>query len=155
MYLNHLRYDKANNSVTYHVESSEDWELRGYLYVDKEYREKYYKSLLPLYAKYADGGKLTSESVKFFSPIVIWTRFSTSLYLHDVLYFDFKDYLKALPLSLDFGENEINTSGIIANQEAQHRYLTWRAEKDPSYNLLKRLVGEAEAKTMVRNFLFQ
>ncbi|KAK4783306.1 hypothetical protein SAY86_007680 [Trapa natans] len=98
--------------------------------------------------KAGKGDKLTSESVKFFSPIVIWTRFSTSLYLHDVLYSDFKDYLKALPLSLDFGENEINTSGIIANQEAQHRYLTWRAEKDPSYNLLKRLVGEAEAKTI-------
>ncbi|KAK4768858.1 hypothetical protein SAY86_027008 [Trapa natans] len=41
------------------------------------------------------GGKLTSESVKFFSPMVIWTRFSTSPYLHDVLYSAFKDHLKA------------------------------------------------------------
>ncbi|KAK4789769.1 hypothetical protein SAY86_017073 [Trapa natans] len=124
-----------------------------------EYREKYYKSLLPVYAKYADllpwGGKLTSESVKFFSPIVIWTRFSTSPYLHDVLYSAFKDYLKAWLLLSDFGEKETNPSGIIANQEAQHRYLAWREEKDPGYNLLKRLVGEAEAKTVVRNFLFQ
>ncbi|KAK4768990.1 hypothetical protein SAY86_027140 [Trapa natans] len=124
-----------------------------------EYKEKYYRSLLPLYAKYANllpwGGKLTSESVKFFSPIVIWTRFSTSQYLHDVLYSAFKDYLKAWLLLLDLGEKETNPSRIIANQEAQHRYLTWRAEKDPGYNLLKRLVGEAEAKTVVRNFLFE
>lgn len=40
------------------------------------------------------GGKLTSESLKFFSPIVIWTRFSSTPYLHNVLYSAFKDYLK-------------------------------------------------------------
>jgi phytochromobilin:ferredoxin oxidoreductase len=40
------------------------------------------------------GGKLTSESLKFFSPIVIWTRFTPSELKNDVLYSAFTDYYK-------------------------------------------------------------
>lgn len=40
------------------------------------------------------GGKLTSESLRFFSPIVIWTKFTSSQYKHGVLYSAFMDYYK-------------------------------------------------------------
>lgn len=40
------------------------------------------------------GGKLTSESLSFFSPVVLWTRFPSSEYMHEVLYSAFVDYLK-------------------------------------------------------------
>lgn len=40
------------------------------------------------------GGKLTSESLKFFSPIVIWTRFSSSYENYDILFSAFTDYYK-------------------------------------------------------------
>lgn len=40
------------------------------------------------------GGKLTSESIKFFSPIVIWTKFSSSKSKHEVLYSAFMEYYK-------------------------------------------------------------
>lgn len=40
------------------------------------------------------GGKLTSESLKFFSPIVIWTRFTSTPNNYDVLYSAFMDYYK-------------------------------------------------------------
>lgn len=40
------------------------------------------------------GDKLTSESLRFFSPIVIWTKFSTDHHKHQVLYSAFKDYFE-------------------------------------------------------------
>ncbi|KAG7023835.1 Phytochromobilin:ferredoxin oxidoreductase, chloroplastic [Cucurbita argyrosperma subsp. argyrosperma] len=65
----------------------------------RDYREKYYKSLMHLGTKYAEllpwGGKLTSESLKFFSPIVIWTKSSSTESTYDVLFSAFVDYYKA------------------------------------------------------------
>ncbi|XP_048139746.1 phytochromobilin:ferredoxin oxidoreductase, chloroplastic isoform X1 [Rhodamnia argentea] len=124
----------------------------------KGYKDKYYEGLMSLGLKYAEllpwGGKLTGESLRFFSPIVIWTRFESSQHMHDVLYSAFVDYLKAWLLLMDRGIRETDASHIIANCEAQHRYLTWRAEKDPGYQVLKRLIGETHAKNVVRSFLF-
>lgn len=40
------------------------------------------------------GGKLTGESLKFFSPIVIWTRFTPSENKYNALYSAFVDYYK-------------------------------------------------------------
>ncbi|XLR53415.1 hypothetical protein S83_004087, partial [Arachis hypogaea] len=68
--------------------------------------------------QFSMGGKLTSESIKFFSPIVIWTKFNSSPENYEILYSAFKDYYKEW-LEL-----------ISQNLEAQHRYLVWRAEKD-------------------------
>ncbi|KAK3408488.1 hypothetical protein EUGRSUZ_J00724 [Eucalyptus grandis] len=116
----------------------------------KEYKDKYYEGLMSLGLNYAEllpwGGKLTGESLRFFSPIVIWTRFKSSQHMHDVLYSAFMDYLKAWLGLMDLGIRETDASRIIANREAQHRYLTWRAEKDPGYEVLKRLFGETRAK---------
>nr|XP_043628325.1 phytochromobilin:ferredoxin oxidoreductase, chloroplastic [Erigeron canadensis] len=125
---------------------------------ETHYKEKYYKSLIPLGLKYAEllpwGGKLTSESLKFFSPIVIWTKFSSSHEKHDILFSAFKDYYKAWLSLMDQATEETNASQITLNLEAQHRYLTWRAQKDPGYHLLKRLIGESLAKDVVKEFLF-
>ncbi|KAH0987656.1 hypothetical protein GBA52_014833 [Prunus armeniaca] len=124
----------------------------------RDYKEKYYKGLIPLGLKYAEllpwGGKLTSESLKFFSPIVIWTRFTSSSYKYDVLYSAFMDYYKAWLELMDQAVVETNASKIMCNREAQHRYLTWRAEKDPGHGLLKKLIGETQAKDLLVNFLF-
>ncbi|XP_012088631.1 phytochromobilin:ferredoxin oxidoreductase, chloroplastic isoform X4 [Jatropha curcas] len=123
-----------------------------------DYKEKYYKSLLPLGLKYAElfpwGGKLTSESLQFFSPIVIWTKFTSTQYRHDTLYSAFVDYYKAWLKLIEHAPEDKDASQIICNQEAQHKYLTWRAEKDPGHGILKRLIGESLAKDVVRNFLF-
>ncbi|KAJ0083571.1 hypothetical protein Patl1_29431 [Pistacia atlantica] len=98
----------------------------------REYKEKYYKGLMPLglkYAKVSDmldfmqllpwGGKLTSESIKFFSPIVIWSKFTSSQDKHDALYSAFMEYYK-----------------------------------DPGHGVLKKLIGDTLAKDLLRNFLF-
>nr|CAD1828344.1 unnamed protein product [Ananas comosus var. bracteatus] len=127
--------------------------------VQRDYKEKYFKKLMPLGQKYAElfpwGGKITSESMKFFSPIVIWTTFSTSRDKHDDLYSAFVDYYKAWLELMDEAVEEKDVPQILHNCEAQHKYLTWRAEKDPGYPLLKKLVGESLAKDLVRNFLFE
>jgi hypothetical protein len=100
----------------------------------RDYKEKYFKRLIPLGLKYCKvtsmplvehytqwyllfvslsslklmvwwlntdfmqlfpwGGKLTSESLKFFSPIVIWTKFPPSQDSYDALYSAFTEYYK-------------------------------------------------------------
>ncbi|XP_044478874.1 phytochromobilin:ferredoxin oxidoreductase, chloroplastic [Mangifera indica] len=124
----------------------------------REYKEKYYKPLMPLGLKYAKllpwGGKLTSESIKFFSPIVIWSKFTSSQDKHDALYSAFMEYYKAWLELMDQAVEGIEVSQIMCNCEAQHRYLTWRAEKDPGHGVLKKLIGDTLAKDLLRNFLF-
>eukprot|EP00262_Sarcandra_glabra_P008263 TRINITY_DN21590_c1_g2_i2.p1 TRINITY_DN21590_c1_g2~~TRINITY_DN21590_c1_g2_i2.p1 ORF type:complete len:313 (-),score=53.98 TRINITY_DN21590_c1_g2_i2:65-1003(-) len=126
--------------------------------IEMDYKEKYYKSLLPLGQKYAEllpwGGKITSESLRFFSPIVIWTRFTSSQNKHDVLYSAFMDYFKAWLEMMDLAVAESDESMVLRNHNAQHKYLTWRAEKDPGHQILKKLVGESLAKELVESFLF-
>lgn len=123
-----------------------------------DYKEKYYKSLMPLALEYTEllpwGGKLTSESLRFFSPMVIWTKFSSSQDKYDVLYSAFMDYYKAWLDMMDHATEETNISQILMNSEAQHKYLTWRTEKDPGFRVLKKLIGDARAKDLVKNFLF-
>ncbi|KAK2973201.1 hypothetical protein RJ640_009831, partial [Escallonia rubra] len=126
--------------------------------IHRDYMEKYYKSLIPLGLKYAEllpwGGKLTSESLKFFSPIVIWTKFASSQKKDNVLYSALVDYYKAWLELMDEAMEEKDASQISCNREGQHKYLTWRAEKDPGHRVLSRLVGETRAKDVVRKFLF-
>ncbi|GAV91713.1 Fe_bilin_red domain-containing protein [Cephalotus follicularis] len=99
----------------------------------RDYKDKYYKSLIPLGLKYAEflpwGGKLTSESIKFFSPVVIWTKFASSQDKQGVLYSAFVDYYKAWLELMDKAVESTDATQILWNREAQHRYLTWRAEK--------------------------
>ncbi|RYR45235.1 hypothetical protein Ahy_A07g031084 [Arachis hypogaea] len=124
----------------------------------RHYKEKYFKSLIPLGLKYAElfpwGGKLTSESIKFFSPIVIWTKFNSSPEKYEILYSAFKDYYKVWLELVSKSDKETDESQISRNLEAQHRYLVWRAEKDPGQSVLKKLIGETLAKDLLRGFLF-
>lgn len=63
---------------------------------NEQYKRKYYPRLMPLAHKYVEllpwGDKITSESLKFFSPIVIWTKFASSKHKQDILYAAFMDY---------------------------------------------------------------
>uniref|UniRef100_A0A453GMP0 Phytochromobilin:ferredoxin oxidoreductase, chloroplastic n=3 Tax=Aegilops tauschii subsp. strangulata TaxID=200361 RepID=A0A453GMP0_AEGTS len=126
---------------------------------DRDYKDKYYRNLMPLIQKYSEllpwGGKITSESLRFFSPIVIWTIFEPTERNHHVLYSALMDYYKAWLQLTDQAAEENNKTKVVRNREAQHRYLTWRAEKDPGFPLLKKLIGESYAKDLVTEFLFE
>ncbi|KAG5398976.1 hypothetical protein IGI04_020790 [Brassica rapa subsp. trilocularis] len=123
-----------------------------------DYQDKYYKNIMSIYHKYDEifpwGGKLTGESIKFFSPLVMWTRFSSSQEKHQALFSAFLEYYQAwLEMTIQVKE-EMEPSQVRANLEAQHKYLTWRAQKDPGHGLLRKLLGEAKAKALLRDFLF-
>ena len=101
------------------------------------------------------GGKITSESLRFFSPVVVWTIFEPTEANHQVLYSAFMDYYKVCTFCLSHSFSMLSTSSecsrapgmqvwlelvdeavretskekIDLNREAQHKYLTWRAEK--------------------------
>ncbi|XP_011622958.2 phytochromobilin:ferredoxin oxidoreductase, chloroplastic isoform X2 [Amborella trichopoda] len=124
----------------------------------EDYKAKYYKNLMPLGQKYAEllpwGSKITGESLGFFSPIVIWSKFCSDQHLHDILFAAFKEYFKAWLQLMDQAKVETNASQLHRNCEAQHKYLIWRAEKDPGHQLLKKLLGESLAQDLVWNFLF-
>ncbi|KAG6412541.1 hypothetical protein SASPL_125221 [Salvia splendens] len=123
-----------------------------------DYKKKYYTHLIPLGLKYGEllpwGGRITAESMKFFSPIVIWTKFPASEQKHHLLYSAFVDYLKSWLELMDRASGETDASRIMVNLEAQHKYLTWRAEKDPGHQVLRKLVGEIHAKEIIKSFLF-
>ncbi|GMH11461.1 hypothetical protein Nepgr_013302 [Nepenthes gracilis] len=125
---------------------------------NREYFEKYYERLMPLGLKYEQllpwGGKITSESLRFFSPIVIWTKFSETQAKHNALFAAFKDYYEAWLELMDQVSMEMDASRVMCNCEAQHRYLTWRAEKDPGRQILKKLIGKDHTKDLLRIFLF-
>ncbi|XP_038972871.1 phytochromobilin:ferredoxin oxidoreductase, chloroplastic isoform X2 [Phoenix dactylifera] len=130
--------------------------------IRSDYKDKYYIKLMSLGQKYAEtiqllpwGGKVTSESLRFFSPIVIWSMLSSKKYKHDILYSAFMDYFQTWLELMDQAVEETDALKILRNREAQHKYLTWRAEKDPGHPILKRLIGEKLAKDLLRNFLFE
>jgi phytochromobilin:ferredoxin oxidoreductase len=102
-----------------------------------DYQDKYYNKIMSIYHKYAEtfpwGGKLTGESIKFFSPLVMWTRFSSSKEKHKALFSAFLEYYQAwLEMTIQVRE-EMEPSHVRANCEAQHKYLTWRAQKVISF----------------------
>ncbi|XP_024996429.1 phytochromobilin:ferredoxin oxidoreductase, chloroplastic isoform X2 [Cynara cardunculus var. scolymus] len=123
---------------------------------ETHYKEKYYKSLIPLGLKYSEllpwGGKLTSESLKFFSPIVIWTKFSSSQEKHNTLFSAFSEYYKAWLNLMDQTTEETDVTQISLNREAQHRYLTWRSQKDVVKRFLFNGVNELGSKSFLDYF---
>ncbi|XP_057789967.1 phytochromobilin:ferredoxin oxidoreductase, chloroplastic isoform X2 [Salvia miltiorrhiza] len=121
----------------------------------QDYKKKYYTHLIPLGLKYGEllpwGGKITAESMKFFSPIVIWTKFPPSEHKHHLLYSAFMDYLKSWLELMDQASGETDVSRIMVNLEAQHKYLTWRAEKAKAFSTLK--VSDEKSKTRTYRIL--
>ncbi|XP_010277610.2 PREDICTED: phytochromobilin:ferredoxin oxidoreductase, chloroplastic isoform X2 [Nelumbo nucifera] len=121
-----------------------------------DYKQKYYKNLMPLGLQYTNilpwGGKITSESLRFFSPIVIWTKFTSSQDKHNILYSAFMDYYKAWLELMDQASEEMDASQVVCNREAQHKYLSWRAEKDLIRSFLFNGVDTLGSKTFLDYF---
>ncbi|KAF3454151.1 hypothetical protein FNV43_RR04598 [Rhamnella rubrinervis] len=100
------------------------------------------------------GRKAYKRVFQIFSPIVLWTKFRSNQCNHDVLFSAFMDYYKVWLQLMEEAAEEADPSGLNCNREAQHRYLTWRTEKDPGHRVLKKLIGETQTKELLRNFLF-
>lgn len=124
----------------------------------EEYVDKYIKEVIPLCKKHSEdlpwGGEFTSESLPFFSPALLWSRLPPADAVTGAVFDAFKDYLHAWLDMVDRVEPETDPAKVAANQEAQHRYLCWRAGKDPGRPVLTRLFGEERCERFIHEFLF-
>eukprot|EP00252_Welwitschia_mirabilis_P005691 TRINITY_DN1621_c0_g1_i6.p1 TRINITY_DN1621_c0_g1~~TRINITY_DN1621_c0_g1_i6.p1 ORF type:complete len:290 (-),score=38.95 TRINITY_DN1621_c0_g1_i6:33-902(-) len=120
-----------------------------------QYKKKYYQQLMPLVNKYLQtlpwNDTITFESLKFFSPIVVWTKFHPNQKKEDVLWSAFMDYYLAWLNLMNEANPEDDANKILSNKEAQHKYLSWRATKDPGHSLLRKLVGDSYSKACLNN----
>lgn len=125
---------------------------------NKWYKEKYYSGLMPLVNKYTEvlpwGQKLTTESLQFFSPLIIWTKLESRQDVQEKIFSAFKDYLQVWLKLMETAEPTTDSVEVSRNQQAQHRYLLWRATKDPGRPLLHRLFGEDWCEMYISDFLF-
>eukprot|EP00850_Spirogloea_muscicola_P015462 SM000118S25605 [mRNA] locus=s118:329511:332159:+ [translate_table: standard] len=128
------------------------------LYNTEEYHKKYIFPVLPVCEHYSQslpwGGEFTAESLQFFSPALLWARLPLEADVHVTVFEAYKAYLDAWLAMLDEAQPEMESSIVVKNQEAQHRYLSWRAEKDPGRPLLTRLFGAERCEGYIHNFLF-
>eukprot|EP00850_Spirogloea_muscicola_P021894 SM000266S09839 [mRNA] locus=s266:38098:40174:- [translate_table: standard] len=128
------------------------------LYNTEEYHKKYIFPILPVCEHYSQsltwGGEFTAESLQFFSPALLWARLPLEADVHLIVFEAYKAYLEAWLAMLDKAQPEMDSSIVVKNQEAQHRYLSWRAEKDPGRPLLTRLFGVERCEGYIHNFLF-
>lgn len=122
------------------------------------YQAKYTEPILPIFHAHQRhltwGGDFPEEARPFFSPAFLWTRPQDTAVVETQVFAAFKDYLRAY---LDFVEQaEPVTSPQLLGEieQAQLRYLRYRAEKDPARGMFKRLYGEEWTEEYIHGFLF-
>ncbi len=125
---------------------------------DLSYQEKYTKPILPIFQSHQEnlpwGGDFPEEASAFFSPAFLWTRPQETSVVETHVFAAFKDYLQAY---LDFvasAEAVTDSQKLSEIQEAQLRYLRYRAEKDPARGMFQRFYGSEWTEEYIHGFLF-
>lgn len=125
---------------------------------DPAYQTKYTDPILPIFKNHQQhlswGGDFPEEASSFFSPAFLWTRPQQTEVVETRVFAAFQDYLQAY---LDFVEQAepITDSARLKNiQQAQLRYLHYRAEKDPARGMFTRFYGAEWTEEYIHGFLF-
>jgi phycoerythrobilin:ferredoxin oxidoreductase len=124
---------------------------------DPAYQEKYTQPLWETFQKHQQhlswGGDFPEEAKPFFSPAFLWTRPTETEVVETRVFDAFKDYLHAY---LDFVEvaKPVPPEQLSQVQEAQLRYLRYRAEKDPARGMFQRFYGSEWTEEYIHGFLF-
>jgi len=128
------------------------------LFHDAAYQQKYSDPILPIFQSYQQdlpwGGDFPEEAQPFFSPAFLWTRPEQTEVVQTKVFAAFKEYLGAY---LDFVEQAEPTSSrerLEAIEQAQLRYIGYRAAKDPARGMFTRLYGEEWTEEYIHGFLF-
>eukprot|EP00270_Netrium_digitus_P006616 TRINITY_DN1920_c0_g1_i4.p1 TRINITY_DN1920_c0_g1~~TRINITY_DN1920_c0_g1_i4.p1 ORF type:complete len:194 (+),score=44.87 TRINITY_DN1920_c0_g1_i4:98-679(+) len=120
--------------------------------------DRFIRPFLPLRERHSErlpwGGELTAEALPFFSSALLWARLPLSDDIFDAVEKPFKEYLLMWLAMLEECQPERDPSRLAANAEAQHRYMCWRAEKDPGRPVLTRLFGTERCEKLMKEFLF-
>lgn len=125
---------------------------------DAAYQAKYTQPVLPIFESYQQhlpwGGDFPEEARPFFSPAFLWTRPKETEAVETHVFAAFKDYLNAY---LDFVDAAIPVTApqsLAAIEQAQLRYLRYRAEKDPARGMFTRFYGPEWTEEYIHGFLF-
>lgn len=125
---------------------------------DPMYQAKYTQPILSTFESYQKhlpwGGDFPDEARAFFSPAFLWTRPQQIEVVETHVFAAFKDYLQAY---LDFVEQAqpiTDTQYLKEIEQAQLRYLHYRAEKDPARGMFTRFYGAEWTEEYIHGFLF-
>jgi phycoerythrobilin:ferredoxin oxidoreductase len=125
---------------------------------DLEYQAKYTQPILPIFESYQQhlpwGGDFPEEARPFFSPAFLWTRPQEDEAVKTHVFAAFQEYLTAYLNFVDRAEPITDPQHLQEIQEAQLRYLRYRAEKDPARGMFKRFYGEEWTEEYIHGFLF-
>lgn len=125
---------------------------------DPAYQEKYTKPILPIFESYQQhlpwGGDFPEEARPFFSPAFLWTRPQQTEAVETHVFAAFKDYLQAYLDFVDRAEPTTDAHTLREIEQAQRRYLHYRAEKDPARGMFTRFYGAEWTEEYIHGFLF-
>ena len=125
---------------------------------DPAYQEKYAQPILPIFQSYQEhlpwGGDFPEEARPFFSPAFLWTRPKETEAVEHHVFAAFKDYLQAYLDFVDQAEPVTDPQALQRIEQAQRRYLHYRAEKDPARGMFTRFYGSEWTEEYIHGFLF-
>jgi phycoerythrobilin:ferredoxin oxidoreductase len=123
-----------------------------------QYQEKYTRPILPIFASYQPhlpwGGDFPADAQPFFSPAFLWTRPQKTEAVETHVFDAFKDYLQAYLRFVDQAEPITDPQALREIEQAQLRYLRYRAEKDPARGMFTRFYGSEWTEDYIHGFLF-
>ena len=125
---------------------------------DPMYQVKYTQPILPIFEAYQEhlpwGGDFPEEARPFFSPAFLWTRPKQNEAVETHVFSAFKDYLQAYLRFVDQAEPVTEPQALGEIEQAQLRYLRYRAEKDPARGMFQRFYGSEWTEEYIHGFLF-
>lgn len=125
---------------------------------EPSYQAKYTQPILPLFHAHQQhlswGGDFPDEAQPFFSPAFLWTRPQATEIVETRVFAAFKDYLQAYLDFVDQADPITDPQQLNAIEQAQLRYLRYRAEKDPARGMFTRFYGTEWTEEYIHGFLF-
>lgn len=122
------------------------------------YQAKYTQPILPIFESFQAhlpwGGDFPEEAQPFFSPAFLWTRPTQTDVVETHVFEAFKAYLQAYLNFVDEAELVTNDQMLNHIEQAQLRYIRYRAEKDPARGMFTRFYGPEWTEEYIHGFLF-
>ena len=122
------------------------------------YQAKYTRPILPLFEAHRQhlpwGGDFPEEARPFFSPAFLWTRPDETEVVQTRVFAAFKDYLQAYLNFVEQAQPVTEVQALRKIEQAQLRYIRYRAEKDPARGMFTRFYGPEWTEEYIHGFLF-
>jgi phycoerythrobilin:ferredoxin oxidoreductase len=122
------------------------------------YQAKYTQPILPIFESFQAhlpwGGDFPAEAQPFFSPAFLWTRPTQTEAVETHVFEAFQAYLEAYLGFVEQATPITDTDALQDIEQAQLRYLRYRAEKDPARGMFNRFYGSEWTEEYIHGFLF-